>query len=159
LVTILSAHANIKQLESELREADRDPAPLIAALVSTGFGEASAEPAKRLWNGFVSATRSSTETASSPWRLIHDFAIRFSNRPEAAAAVIALIEGLIRYGENAAAPARKLRELRDNLHFMQSFMGHEPATDGAAASQFAAKRTSKPGVFAGAFSWLRRSGS
>ena len=159
LVTILSAHTNIKQLESALREADRDPGPLITALVSTGFGEASAEPAKRLWNGFVSATRSSTETASSPWRLIHDFAIRFSNRPEAAAAVIALIEGLIRYGESAAAPPRTLRELRDNLHFMQSFVGHEPATDGAAASRFSATGTSKPGAFATAFSWLRRSGS
>src|SRR5262249_50759119 len=109
--------------------------PLIAALEKSGFGEASAGPARSLWTSFV-AVASTTLVSSdqSPWRLIRDFAVRLSNRPNAAAAVGALLSGLLRPGDSQGVSGRTLAELRDNLRFMQSFMGADSAEDTIAAN-------------------------
>jgi hypothetical protein len=140
----LSVHTSITQLKSAIRDAENEAGPLIAALERTGFGEGSAEPAPGLWNAFVSATRLSTPPGlPSPWRLIHEFVLHLSNRAEAGTAVVALIEGLIKYGESAAAPPKMLLELRGNLHFMRSFMGDEPTPESPAPTRAVAKRQSK----------------
>src|SRR5262249_11205841 len=131
----LSVHTSITQLKSAIRDAENEAGPLIAALERTGFGDRSAEPAAGLWNAFVSATPMSMPPGlPSPWRLIHEFGLRLSNRAEAGAAVVALIEGLIKYGESTAGPPNMLPELRGNLHFMRSFMGDETTLESPAAN-------------------------
>jgi hypothetical protein len=79
----------------------------------------------------------------SPWRLIHEFVLRLSNRTEAGAAVVALIEGLIKHGESTAAPPNMLSELRGNLHFMRSFVGDEPTRERPAPTRAVGKGPSK----------------
>jgi hypothetical protein len=130
----MSAYRSMDQLRKLIHDAEMDASLLIQALATSGFGETSKGAAKRLWQGFVDAA-ASTSSEPSSCRLVHDFAVRLSNRPEAAAAVVALINGLIRYGERASLPSRMLGELRDNLTFMHSFMGAEPAADDMPAGQ------------------------
>jgi hypothetical protein len=124
LVRTLSYHGGVTQLENLIRSLEIDADPLIAALESDRFGEASSEPARRLWQVFLEATHSAP-TSDVPWQLMRDFAIRCSNRPERAAAVASLMTGLLDYGERTAGPPQTLRALRDNLSFMRSFMGAE----------------------------------
>ena len=116
--------AHVKPLQDAIAEAMHDPGPLIAALERDGFARTSGEPARRLWTAFVNAT---TPTAygvpEQAWKLIHEFALRLSDRPEAAQAVAALITGLLSYGQTVSANPATLRELRNNLRFMQSFIG------------------------------------
>ena len=119
--------ANVKQLQDALAEAMNDPGPLIAALERDGFARTSGEPAQRLWTAFVKATAPTAYgVPEQAWKLIHQFTLRLSNRPEAAQAVAALITGLLRYGQTVSANPATLRELRNNLRFMQSFIGREP---------------------------------
>jgi hypothetical protein len=143
VLATLSVHTSITQLKSAIQDAENDVGPLIAALERTGFGDKSAEPAAGLWNAFVGATRSSTSPNPSPWQLIHKFVLHLSNRPGAGAAVVALIEGLIKYGESTAAPPRILTGLRDNLHFMQSFVGDAPTLERPAVTRAEANQPSK----------------
>jgi hypothetical protein len=127
LLAAMSAYRSMDQLQKLIHEADMDASLLIPALATSGFGQTSTGPARRFWQAFVDATSTSPEPSS--WRLMHDFTVRLSNRPEAAAAVVALIDGLIRYGERTSLPPKMLGELRDNLAFMHSFIGAEPAPD------------------------------
>jgi hypothetical protein len=76
--------------------------------------------------------RQAEETA---WRSMRDFAIRLSNRPEAAKAVARLIAGLIQYGEEVSVAPRFLNSLRDNLNFMKSFIGTDPVETNVVAGQ------------------------
>jgi hypothetical protein len=133
LAKALSAYDCIRQLRKVIDQAERDPEPLVAALEKDGFSEASGEPVLSLWKGFVAVAGTTlAPPEQSPWRLIRDFAVRLSNRPNAAAAVVALLSGLIRLGESQGVPGRTLAELRDNLRFMQSFMGVDLAEDSLA---------------------------
>ena len=129
LFAAMSAYRNIEQLQKLVHDADIDASSLIAALETSGFGETSTGPAKILWRAFVNATTAPTSPGPSSWRLVHGFAVRLSNRPKAAAAVVALITGLIRHGERTSQPPKMLGEFRDNLAFMRSFMGAELASD------------------------------
>jgi hypothetical protein len=139
LFAAISAYTSIERLQKLIHEAEMD-ARFIAALETSGFGETSTGPAKRLWQSFVEATAASTSHETSPWRLVHEFAIRLSNQPEAAAAVVALITGLIRYGERTSLPPKMREELRDNLAFMRSFMGSERAATDKTPTQRSEKR-------------------
>jgi hypothetical protein len=105
------------------------------------LGQTSIEPAKRLWEVFILAANATNASPSSevPWQLMHDFARRLSNMPEAAAAVTHLIGGLIVYGTRAAAPPKLLRALHDDLNFMKSFMGTENAPESLEAAHPPAK--------------------
>ena len=134
LFAAMSAYRNIEQLQKLVHDADIDASSLIAALETSGFGETSTGPAKILWRAFVNATTAPTSPGPSPWRLVHGFAVRLSNRPKAAAAVVALITGLIRHGERTSRPPKMLGEFRDNLAFMRSFMGAEVVSDEMPAS-------------------------
>ena len=98
---------SISRLQDEIEELESKPGQLIAALEQDGFGQSSSEPAKTLWEAFVrAATSTNLKGATDPaWRLMQDFAIRLSNLPEAAAAVVRLIAGLIEYGESNSRPA------------------------------------------------------
>jgi hypothetical protein len=127
LIATLSLYAKIKPLQQLIAEQENNPGHLIAALEDNGFGPTSTEPAKVLWEAFLHAaeTSNSTPLADLPWRLTREFAIRLSNKPEAAAAVAGLITGLIEYGEAVSATPAFLSALRSNLCFMQSFMGTE----------------------------------
>jgi hypothetical protein len=128
LFAIMSAYRSMDRLQKLIHEADMDASLLIPALATSGFGETSTGAAKRLWLCFVDAAASSSSEPSS-CSLVHDFAVRLSNRPEAATAVVALINGLVQYGERASLPPKILDELRDNLTFMHSFIGTGPAAD------------------------------
>ena len=144
LLAKLSSYATVKRLKDAIEEAENAPGALIAALEKDGFGQKSAEPAKTLWNRFVKAAKTTgSASPEPPWRLVHDFAVRLSNKPEAAAAVAALISGLIWYGERAPLSPGSLKELHDNLRFMQSFMGTEPATEIPSVDQPVAKKEAK----------------
>lgn len=123
----LSQYASMKQLEGIIRALEFDPDPLIAALEKDGFGQTSTEPAKFLWVAFAKAASATNATQWSevPWQVMRDFAVHFSNKPEAAAAVAHLISGLIEYGTRVAVAPNILKPLRDNLNFMKSFMGVE----------------------------------
>jgi len=133
----LSLYANVKHLQDVIDEVESEPGPLIAALEKGEFGQTSAEPAKSLWKAFVQAATAARSTPSTdePWRMARDFAIRLSNKPEAAAAVVAVLAGLILYGEKVSAPPALLDALRGNLSFMRSFMGDEPSTAGSDTHQ------------------------
>jgi hypothetical protein len=137
VIASLSLYAKIKPLQKLIAEHEGDPGHLIAALENNGFGPTSTEPAKELWEAFLRAAEASNSTplADLPWRLTRDFAIRLSNKPEAAAAVAGLITGLIEYGEAVPATPAILSALRGNLRFMQSFMGTEPPTENTDAVQ------------------------
>jgi hypothetical protein len=131
VIARLSLYAKIKPLQELIAEHEADPGHLIAALENNGFGPTSTKPAKKLWEAFLRAAEASNSTplAELPWRLTRDFAIRLSNKPEAAAAVAGLITGLIQYGEAVSAAPAILSALRGNLRFMQSFMGTEPPNE------------------------------
>jgi hypothetical protein len=135
LIASLSKQANFNRLQSVIDELELDPEPLIRAMEKDGFGETSTEPAQRLWSAFVQAAGLANSTLSTepPWQLMRDFAIRFSNKPEAAAAVVRLLSGLIEYGTRISAAPRVLTALRDNLDFMKSFMGTEDTAEGVEA--------------------------
>jgi hypothetical protein len=122
--------ANMKQLQDVLDQAQGDPAPLVAALEKDGFGPKATEPAQSLWRAFVRATaRTNSGSSELPWKLIHEFALRLSNRPAAAEAVAALLAGLIEHGQTVSAKPVRLKELRNNLRFMQSFIGGDSQRD------------------------------
>jgi hypothetical protein len=160
LAKTLSAYGCIKQLRKEIDHAEHDPEPLVAALEKSGFDEASAEPAKSLWKSFVAvASTTLVSTDQSPWRLIHDFAVRLSNRPNAAAAVIALLSGLIRLGERHGTSARTLAELRGNLRFMQSFMGADLTEDSVAANPARKNAAPRVGIVSAIFTRIVRPAS
>jgi hypothetical protein len=161
LAKTLSAHRCIRQLQKEIDHAGDDPEPLVAALEKSGFDEASTGPARSLWKSFVAVATSPTLSSpdQSPWRLIRDFAVRLSNRPNAGAAVIALLSGLIRLGESHGVPARTLAELRDNLRFMQSFMGSDPTEDSVAANVPSKSATPRVGGFSAAIARVMRPAS
>jgi hypothetical protein len=133
----LSLYAKIKPLQKLIAEREGDPGHLIAALENNGFGPTSTEPAKELWEAFLRAAEASNSMplADLPWQLTRNFAIRLSNKPEAAAAVAGLITGLIQYGEAVSAAPAILGALRGNLRFMQSFIGTEPPTESTDAVQ------------------------
>jgi hypothetical protein len=124
LIETLSKNVGLSQLEKVISEFENDPSELTAALEQDGFGPASTEPATELWVAFVRAA-SNQQVEEAAWRLMQDFAIRLSNRPEAAVAVVRLLTGLIEYGERVSAEPGFVRELRDNLSFMKSFIGTE----------------------------------
>ncbi len=125
LIETLSKYVGLSQLAKIISGFENDPSELIAALEQDGFGPASTEPATELWVAFVRAA-SNQQVKDTAWRSMQDFAIRLSNRPEAAAAVVRLLTGLIEYGERVSAAPGFVRELRDNLSFMRSFAGLEP---------------------------------
>jgi hypothetical protein len=158
LLAILSSHSSITQLKSELQLAEKEPGQLIAALETGGFGASCTDPADRLWRTFADAARSSSASDLSPWELMHEFVLHLSNHPAAGAAVVALIEGLIRFCESTAAPPSMLTKLRANLHFMQAFMGDEPGTKNDAAKATLARKASKVGTFSNAISDILRGG-
>jgi len=137
VIASLSLYAKIKPLQKLIAEHEGDPGHLIAALENNGFGPASTEPAKELWEALLRAAEASNSTplADLPWRLTRDFAIRLSNKPEFAAAVAGLIIGLIQYGKAVSAAPVILSALRGNLRFLQSFMGTEPPTESTDAVQ------------------------
>ena len=137
LVESLKVQQQIMYLQGAIDESDRDPGPLIAALKKDGFGFTSTEPAKKLWEAFLQATKATNRTMSAelPWRLMRDFTLRLSNQPEAGAAVVGLITGLIQHGERASAAPAILKALRDNLSFMKSFMDTEPTVETTYESQ------------------------
>jgi hypothetical protein len=121
---------NMKQLQDVIDEAASHPAPLVAALEKDGFAPKASEPAQSLWRAFVRATaRTHSGSSELPWKLVHEFALRLSNRPEAAKAVAALLTGLIEHGQTVSANPARLKELQNNLRFMQSFIGADPGTD------------------------------
>ena len=124
LIETLSKNVGLSRLEKIISEFENDPSELTAALEQDGFGPASAEPATELWLAFVRAA-SNEQVEEAAWRLMQDFAIRLSNRPDAANAVVRLLTGLIEYGERVSAEPGFVRELRDNLSFMKSFIGME----------------------------------
>ena len=124
LIETLSKYVGLSRLEKIISEFENDPSELTAALEQDGFGPASAEPATELWLAFVRAA-SNEQVEEAAWRLMQDFAIRLSNRPDAANAVVRLLTGLIEYGERVSAEPGFVRELRDNLSFMKSFIGME----------------------------------
>jgi hypothetical protein len=127
LIEELSSHGNIRQLQDTIDELESEPGPLIAALEQDGFGQASSGPAKILWEAFLRAAGTANEQSTeAAWWLVREFAIRLSNRPEAAAAVLFFIAGMIEYGERASVAPQFLKALRDNLGFMQSFIASEP---------------------------------
>jgi len=126
LIEDLLLHTTIGQLQDIIDELAGDPGPLVAALERDGFAETSSEPAKALWEAFVRGAKAANEQSrEAAWRSIQDFAIRLSNRPEAAAAVVRLLTGLIQYGEEGSAPPQFLKALRGNLDFMRSFIGSD----------------------------------
>ena len=161
LAKTLSAYGCIKQLRKEIDHAEHDPEPLVAALEKSGFDEASSEPARSLWKSFVAVATSTTPVSpdQSPWRLIHDFAVRLSNRPNAAAAVTALLSGLIRLGECHGVSARTLAELRGNLRFMQSFMGADLTEDSVAANPPGKNAAPRVGMISAIFTRIVRPAS
>jgi hypothetical protein len=124
LIETLSKYVGLSRLEKIISEFENDPSELTAALEQDGFGPASAEPATELWLAFVHAA-SNQQSEDAAWRLMQDFAIRLSNRPDAATAVVHLLTGLIEYGERVSAEPSFVSELRDNLSFMKSFIGIE----------------------------------
>jgi hypothetical protein len=123
----LSHYAGITRLQKMIGQLEIDIAPLIAVLEKDAFGPNSGEPAKSLWRAFVAAC--TTSSSELPWQLMRDFAVRCSNSPEAAAGVASLMMGLLDYGEQTSAPRQILKALRDNLSFMRSFIGTEPAAN------------------------------
>ena len=130
--------ANLQQLKDVIDEAIDDPGPLIEAIERDGFSQASGGPAQRLWAAFVGATAPTVHgPAAQAWKLIYDFTLRLSDRPEAAQAVAALITGLLRYGQTVSANPAMLGELQNSLRFMQSFIGGEPSQQHQAAVQSA----------------------
>jgi hypothetical protein len=143
-------YANIKQLQELINKALSDPGPYIAALEKDGFGSTSSEPVQSLWMTFVSATaRPGSGSVELPRRMVHELALRLSNRPEAAAAVTALLVGLIRHGEKTSARPATLKELHNNLRFMLSFLRSEEGPENSAASPApAAKRSTSPNLLA-----------
>jgi hypothetical protein len=151
LVESLTLHGNIKDLQDAIGELESDPDQLIAALEKDGFGPTSREPAKRLWVIFLQVAKAtnSTPSAELPWRLVRDFAIRLSNKPEAAAGVAHLITGLIELGERLSAPQAILKVLGDNLRFMKSFMGTEPTVESTDARQASSQKRSFASKFFG----------
>jgi hypothetical protein len=151
LIEDLSLHAGIAQLQDAIHELESEPGPLIAALEQEGFGPTSTEPARRLWVGFLRTAQMKTRQAEvTAWRLMRDFAIRLSNRPEAAKAVARLIAGMIDYGERVSVAPQFLNALRDNLNFMKSFIGAEPVETRIVAGQTPSKRS-----LASIFFWKR----
>lgn len=137
LIESLKVQQQIMHLQGAIDEFESNPGPLIAALQKDGFGFTSIEPAKKLWQTFLQATKATNRTISAelPWRLIRDFSIRLSNQPEAGAAVVSLITGLIHHGERASATPAILKPLRDNLSFMKSFMDAESTGENGYESQ------------------------
>jgi hypothetical protein len=117
---------NLKRLQDFIDDAQSAPAPLIAALEASGFSQTSAEPALSLWMAFDKAIAPTSSGGEDlPWKLVRDLTLRLSNLPEAARAVAALITGLIQYGEAASTKPTTLNELRNNLRYMQSFIGND----------------------------------
>jgi hypothetical protein len=76
--------------------------------------------------------------------MMRDFSLRLSNTPEAATAVASLISGLVDYGERVSVTPKLLKSLRDNLDFMQSFLGAEFAPESFEPNQ---SQTEKSFVF------------
>jgi hypothetical protein len=140
VIETLSTYAGILQLAKVISEVEDDPAPLTIALERDGFGPTTGEPAKNLWVAFVQA-ETNRRVGDTAWRSMRDFAIRLSNKPEAAMAVIRLLTGLIEYGESISAAPEFLRELRDSLSFMRSFIGTEPLETSAAHAPAALKKS------------------
>jgi hypothetical protein len=142
LIEDLSLHAGVAQLQDAINELESEPGPLIAALEQEGFGPTSTEPARRLWIAFLrTAQMKNRQAEDTAWLSMRDFAIRLSNRPEAAKAVARLIAGLIEYGERVSVAPQFLNALRDNLNFMKSFIGADPVETNIVASQTRSKRS------------------
>ena len=137
LIESMKVQQQIMHLQGAIDESESNPGPLIAALQKGGLGLTSTEPAKKLWEAFLQATKATDRTMSAelPWRLMRDFTVRLSNQPEAGAAVVDLITGLIQHGERASAAPAILKALRDNLSFMKSFMNTEATAETAYQSQ------------------------
>ena len=150
VIETLSTYAGISQLERVISELEDDPGQLTAALEQDGFGPTTTEPARELWVAFVRAA-TSPQVGDAAWRLMRDFAIRLSNRPEAAMAVVRMLTGLIEYGEKVSAAPQFLRELRDNLSFMRSFIGTEPVETNPVFAPTPPKKSPAWGLF-----WRRR---
>ena len=130
----LALHAAVGHLRGKINELEREPGLLITALERDGFGRTSSEPARGLWDVFVRAAKTKDrQLAETAWKLIRDFAIRLSDRPQAAEAVVRLITGLIEYGETVSAAPHSLNALRNNLSFMKSFIALEPVETGNAS--------------------------
>jgi hypothetical protein len=118
LIAVLTPYKSTKLLLDVIEEHERNPWPLIVALEKHGFGLSSAEPAKRLWEVFLAATKAtkSTPSAELPWRLVCDFAKSLEKKPaKTASAATRLIAGLIEYGESASAPPEILNKLKQDL--------------------------------------------
>ncbi|MGA2999409.1 hypothetical protein [Bradyrhizobium sp.] len=136
LIEDLSFHCEIAKLRDTINELEGNPDPLIAVLERDGFGSLSTDPAKRLWTNFLRVTETTNQQArDAAWPLLRDFALRLSNRPEAARAVAHLIGGLIEYGESVSVAPALLNALRNDLNFMKSFIEIEPAKTDIGAGQ------------------------
>jgi hypothetical protein len=146
VIETLSTYAGISKLERVISELEDDPGQVTAALEQDGFGPTTTEPARELWVAFVRAAMS-PQVGDAAWRLMRDFAIRLSNRPEAAMAVVRMLTGLIGYGEKVSAAPQFLRELRDNLSFMRSFIGTDLVETSTVSSQTPPKKSPAWGLF------------
>lgn len=124
LLSRLSMAAQVEELSAAIESAQTNSSEIIAALESSGFGEQSAGPAKALWTAFTNAAKiADTAARELAWKETHQLTLRLSNAPGAGKAVIALISGLITYGEANGAPPQLLKEMRNSLQFMRSFVG------------------------------------
>lgn len=146
VIETLSTYAGISKLERVISELEDDPGQLTAALAQDGFGPTTTEPARELWVAFVRAAMS-PQVGDAAWRLMRDFAIRLSNRPEAAMAVVRMLTGLIEYGEKVSAAPQFLRELRDDLSFMRSFIGTDLVETSTVFSPTPPKKSPAWGLF------------
>ena len=123
-LTRLSVMVQLEKLGAIVEEALSNPQPFIQALQISGFSPRSLDPASKLWNAFVNAAATTdSELRDLSWKLIHRLTLRLSNKQEAEKALIALLTGLIAYGEGNAPSPKMLKEMRNNFKFMQSFVG------------------------------------
>ena len=151
LIDGLSLHVAITQLKDSINEFEGDPGPLIATLEQDGFGQSSADPAGRLWVAFHRvAERTSQQAQDIAWQAMRNFAMRLSNRPEAAPAVARLIADLIVDGEGTSISPQFLEALRNDLSFMRSFIGTEPVSTHIDVGQTSRRRS-----FTSIFLWGR----
>ncbi|CCE01594.1 hypothetical protein [Bradyrhizobium sp. STM 3809] len=150
LLSRLTLAAQLEELNSAIEGAKADSPAIINALESSGFGEQSVGQARVLWLAFTQASKTADTTSRElAWKQIHQFTLRLSNAPGAGKAVIALISGLIVYGEANAPPPTLMREMRNSLQFMQSFVGAAPHENNHKPVATPTPPSPRPSLFSG----------
>jgi hypothetical protein len=96
-------------------EAQQNHRVLEREILRSGFGPASKGVAKKLYDTFSEAVRSTstTDVADLPWRLLRNVAISLNNESRAPRAAAALIGGLIQFF-GIQRPSADVRELLEN---------------------------------------------